>query len=343
VDEDGAVLLRDRAERLAPALRGYEASAALAELEARHDDLLAALAWFIGQDRPDDALRLSSALVPFWMATKRIDEGRAWFDRVLALNGGDDARRGKALFNAGYLAFWQGDEEPSAAFYRQALEVGRATANPTVEAIALTGLARIALRTDVEEARRLCLEALALSDATGDPEARGHATHVLGVAAQMAGNLPEARQYMTERIDIARAAGDIATVSSEAANLSMVERQLGNLGVAELLAREALEFTERRGHELMIAWLMNGWAALAVDRDQHERGAILLGAADALLAAQGGVWPPDEWVFHEQTAVALTHALGNDEVNHLRVAARSMSSRQAVDFALRRAAETTAP
>lgn len=32
----------------------------------------------------------------FWMATKRIDESTVWFDRALALAGGEDAHRGRA-------------------------------------------------------------------------------------------------------------------------------------------------------------------------------------------------------------------------------------------------------
>jgi hypothetical protein len=105
----------------------------------------------------------------------------------------------------------------------------------------LVGLARIALRTDVAEARRLCREAIAITDGTDDRSGRSSAMHVLGVAAQMAGDFLEARTVMSARIALAREMNNLATISSEAGNLSMVERQLGNLDEAEALAREALD------------------------------------------------------------------------------------------------------
>jgi hypothetical protein len=110
-----------------------------------------------------------------------------------------------------YLAFWQGDYERSSRLHDQALELGRRTGEPTVTAIALTGLARIALESDAGEARRLCLEALEVTEGTDDREGRSHAMHVLGVAAQMAGELDEARGYMSERLALAREEGNVGT------------------------------------------------------------------------------------------------------------------------------------
>lgn len=101
----------------------------------------------------------------------------------LALPGGDDAHRGRASFDAGYLAFWKGDDERSTSLQNRALELGREANNPSITALALVGLARIALRTeDVKEARRLCREALAVTEGTADRVGRSSAMHVLGVA-----------------------------------------------------------------------------------------------------------------------------------------------------------------
>ena len=38
------------------------------------------------------------------------------------------------MFDAGYLAFWQGDDEYSRALQNRALELGRQTSNPTITA-----------------------------------------------------------------------------------------------------------------------------------------------------------------------------------------------------------------
>jgi tetratricopeptide (TPR) repeat protein len=334
MDAQTAESLLNFAEGVRPGLLGLDAKAVFGQLEQRYRDLLAALQWFIAQERTDESLRLTSALVPFWMATKRLDEGIIWFDQALALPSGDDAHRGQALFNAGYLVFWKGDDARSASFQHQAVALGRQTNNPTVTALALVGLARIALRTDVEEARRLCREALAITEGTSDRVGRSHALHVLAVAAQMAGDFPEARALMSQRIALAREQGNFATVSSEAGNLSMVERQLGNLDEAGALAREALDIAYRRGDELMAGWLMNGLAAVARDRGEFERAATLIGIADAAMEATGGAWPPDERVHYDQTVAALAEAMGAAEFARVRAAGHTMPTSEAVAFAL---------
>jgi tetratricopeptide (TPR) repeat protein len=268
------------------------------------------------------------------MATKRLEEGCACFDQVLAMPGGDDAYRGRALFDAGYLAFWKGDHERSSLLQQRALALGHQSDNPTIIALALVGLARIALRTDLEEARRLCREALAATAGTMDQAGRSSAMHVLGVTAQMAGDFQEARALMSERIALARELGNLATVSSEAGNLSMVERQLGNLEMAEALAHEALDIDYRRGDELAIPWKINGLAAVAADRGEFDRAAVLIGAADATMEAAGGAWPPDELIHYERTISVLRDALGPIAFARARAVGHSMTTSEAVDFAL---------
>ena len=69
---------------------------------------------------------------------------------------------------------------------------------------ALGGLARVALRRDVDEGRRLGGEALAVSEAAGDEAGRSNALHLLGVGAQIAGDLEEARDWMARRLALVR-------------------------------------------------------------------------------------------------------------------------------------------
>ena len=338
MDEQLAQSLLTSAEDAGPALRGVDAKAVFQQLEAQYGDLQQALEWFVDEEQANQAFRLANALVPFWMATKRLDEGLGWFDRALALAGGDDSHRARACFDAGYLAFWKGEDERSTALQSRALELGRQTNNPTVMALALVGLARIALRTNVEKARTLCREALAATEGTTDRLGRSSAMHVLAVAAQMAGDLHEARDLMIQRIAFAREAGNLAVISSEAGNLCMVERQLGNLDRAEALGREALEIDQKRGDELAIPWKVNGLAAVAAARGDFERAATLIGIADAKMEAAGGAWPPDELTQYQQTIALITNAVGNAGLERGRIAGRGMTVSRAVDFALGRRA-----
>ncbi len=201
---------------------------------------------------------------------------------------------------------------------------------------ALTGLARISLRrTGVDDARRLCREALAITEGTADRAGRSNALHVLGVTAQMAGEFLEARTLMSERIALARETGNYATIGMEASNLAMVERQLGNLDQAEALSREALDISYRRGDAWMTPLVVSGLAAVAALRSQLDRAATLIGAAEAMMEAQGFAWPPDERPHYERTVAILTDAVESDELERVRAAGRAMTPRAAVDFALR--------
>jgi non-specific serine/threonine protein kinase len=180
--------------------------------------------------RADEGLRLAVALVDFWQYTDRIGEGRAWLDRALFERTAEDALRAEALFQAGLLAFWRGDDEATLALHQpRSLGLARRLGEPTAIALALTGLARVELRRDIERARTLCLEALEVVDGTGDQRGGSSALHVLGVAAQMRGQFPEARGWMSQRLELAREMGDLRSVAAEAGNLSVVEQQLGDL------------------------------------------------------------------------------------------------------------------
>ena len=334
MDAETARSLLNFAEEGGPGLRGLEANALLQQLEKKYGDMKLAMWWFIERGYATEVFRLASSLVPFWMATKRLDEGSDWFDLVLGVPGGDDVHRGRAAFEAGYLAFWRGDYERSLSLQNRAVELGRQTSNSTVTALALVGLARIALRTNVEEARRLCHEALAVTDGTTDQVGRSSAMHVLAVTAQMAGDLPTASQLMSQRIALAREMGNFATISIESNNLSMVKRQLGNIDEAEALSCEALEISYKRGDSSAIPWNLNGLAATAAAQCEFDRAAMLIGAADAAMQASGGAWPPDELAHYERTVTQLTDQMGAAEFERQRAAGYAISTCQAVEFAL---------
>jgi len=214
-------------------LKGPGAKAALQHLENEYDDLVAALQWFIDHERTDDALRLANALYRFWITKQRFDEGALWFDLVLGSPGSETRLRGEAFINAGFMPFWLGQDDRAATHFGRGLEIGRQLGDSPMISQALGGLARVAFRTDVAEGMRLAREALAVSEGAADEPGRSNALHLLGAGAQIAGDLLEAREWMTQRLALVRATGNELLIASEASNLSMVERQLGNLDTAD--------------------------------------------------------------------------------------------------------------
>lgn len=334
MDARAAESLLSLAEDASGRLRGPGSKTALELLENRYSDLVAAMEWFINQDSTDAALHMANALYRFWITKQQFDEGALWFDRVLEAPGGETRLRGQAFIYAGFMAFWLGQDDRAAAQFGRGLEIGRQLSHAPLISQALGGLARVALRDDVAEGRRLAGEALAVSEEAADEPGRSNALHLLGVGAQIAGDLLEARDWMTKRLALVRATGNEFLIASEASNLSMVERQLGNLDAAEALAREALEIGVRSGDQFTKPFAISGLAAIATDRGEFDRAATLVGAAEAIMEAQGMAWPPDERPHYERMLAVLPEALGSVEFERARARGNSMTSGEAVEFAL---------
>jgi len=329
--EVGAVLAF--ASQAANELRRLDAGIWRERLEARYHEIEAAFEWFLDH-RTSDALAMASMLAEFMRISGRATIARSWLDRALQVAAADDPLRAKALYEEGLLAFWQGSDAEAQSLHERSLELARQQGDQSMAAQALCGLARLGLSEDPEQARTLCEEALAAVQGSDDYLGRANALHVLGVAAQMQGELQQALDFITQRIELARELGDVATISTESSNLSMVERQLGNLERAEELAIESLQLEARRGDEWAIPYTMNGLAAIAVETGAFERAATLLAAAAALQGQQGNAWPPDEAPHFERSRVAVTEGLNREQLERAWSAGEHMSSTQAVRYAL---------
>jgi len=321
-------------EEAATALLKPGAKEPIEHIEKRYDDVISAIDWFLDQQRYDEALRIANALYRYWISSRRFEEGALAFDRVLAPAQGEAHLLGTAYTNAGMMPFWLGNDERAKALFDKSLEIARELDDRPLASRALGGLARVAMRSDVAECRRLAHESLEISDSVGDTTGRSNALHLLGVGAQIAGDLPEAREWMTQRLDLVRSTNEEFLVASEAANLAMVERQLGNLDRAEELEREALVVGERIGDEFTKPFAIAGLAAICVERGQNERAATLLGAAEALMEAHHMAWPPDERPHYEHMLDVLPKAIGAEAFAAGRAKGRGMSAAQAVEFAL---------
>jgi hypothetical protein len=197
MDEHAARRLRGFAEAAGRGLRGLDAAIWRERMERRYRELVTAFDWLLNHGRASDALAMACTLAEFLLITDRAATGNDWLDRALAADPTNDHLRAVGLYERGMLAFWQGADEDACSLHGRSLQLARRLGDPSTVALALCGLARVALREDLDWAQTLCEEALQAVDDTDDQLGRTNALHVLAVAAQMRGNLERARELMT--------------------------------------------------------------------------------------------------------------------------------------------------
>jgi hypothetical protein len=190
--EPTAESLLELAEELSPSLVSPNSGDALDRLEVRSTEFESAIGWFAGSGRMDEALRLANAaLYRVWILKRRFDDGDRAFARVLEPEKGDDRLRARAHLHAGFMPFWMGDDDRAEALFARSLELARQLGDAQLTSQALGGLARVAFRRDVPRGRQLAQQAFEVSQAEGDEAGRSNALHLLGVGAQIAGDLEE--------------------------------------------------------------------------------------------------------------------------------------------------------
>lgn len=136
--------------------------------------MLQGMNWYLEQAQVDDAYRLASLLVPFWMATGRTDDGDRWFSGALSPPAGSVASQARALYDHGYLAFFAGRYELAHERFAEACVQAEKVPDHDLIALALAGSARVALNEDVAIAVRILREALDVTAAM--PESGGRSS-----------------------------------------------------------------------------------------------------------------------------------------------------------------------
>lgn len=337
MDRDEALATLALAEEAQPELTGPRAAEWLDRLEAQHDRIRGALAWFLEHGGEREALRLGAAIWRFWMVRGHHALGREWLERTLATPGAAEPApaRAHALYGAGVLAFRQGDQEASRELNEEALEVARKAEDHRGEANALVGLARVAFREGDHEA--VCAraeEAIAVARRLQAPEAVAAPLHLLAAGTRQAGDYTRAQALYEESLALSRELGDQRGVAMELLNLAAVHKHLGNLSRAEDLLREGIPQMRTVGDDGLTVAGVVVMAGVLAQGPEPARGARLLGAVDVLVEASGQMLDPDDQAEYEQAVAAARAPLGDARFDAARDEGRAMSLESAVAYAL---------
>jgi predicted ATPase/DNA-binding CsgD family transcriptional regulator len=197
------------AERAEPYLAGEDQRQWLDRLDQEHNNLRAALQWAVQHD-PLIAVRISGALQRFWYARSHLREGLSWLNMALAAQGAvEDATRLKALHGAALLA---------------------------------TAVTRL------EDAERLCCEALALARRCGDLATAAAVLQPLAIVLAWRGRYDHARATSEESIALSRIVGDSVGLAMALAYRGHIGFFAGDYAAARESLRAALTIFRARNH-----------------------------------------------------------------------------------------------
>ena len=325
----------DLAERAEPGMRGPEQIVWLDRLEAEHDNLRAALRWYLADGADiDRALRLAGALVWFWLTRAHITEGRQWLEIVRERPGGALEAYFKVCHGAGWLAHIQHDPAAARSPADAALTIAQELGDPRALSWALVLRARISyFAGDAETVRLLAAQALAAAHEACDEWLAAWALHIHALAAHIAADYPTARGYYEQSLAIRQRLGHLEGVGMCHMLMGMVAYSEGDYEPAIGPSREGLLILRQVGQHIVHNSLAI-FAGLAVRLGQAQRAARLAGATRAYSDLININPIPLAQAIEAQVPALVQQALGSDEFDQAWAEGQALSLDEAITEAL---------
>jgi predicted ATPase len=322
----------------------------LHRLETEHDNLSAAMSWFIGQDQLESAVRLFWVTWKFWWLRGHSAELARFDEKIVA--GSEHLPphwRARALSGTGFTFMAGGDQARAQTLFEQSLPLYRQAGDKLRGAATASALGHVlALEHHYARASELLEHALALLRETDTDElaGAGRVQHLLDLAlgynflGQIKLSLGEhdrAAALFTDGLSAARRAPDRFSVLISLYDLAVSSQAQGDLTGATRHLKEGLSLAAEAEDETSVAYYLEALAEQAGLQANPQRAVRLLAAAAALLEAKGSGWlhayvrrePPD----HDALAV-LRSRLGGAAFDEAWTQGGSIAGKRAVQYAL---------
>jgi len=328
------------AKRAAPEIATAPQDLWLERLAAESGNFRAAMRWLLDRGAPGRAAQLGSALWNCWWLRSRLPEAASWMAEVLAAPDVLSVdERALASMLLGLSASGLGDYARGLLNLRQAYQLYRDLGDRVGVAGALAALGGVtAVTEDPADGERLVREALATfrelqgpkgivrPSSLADPLFYSYTMWGLTQALIMQGRGREAVPLLEEAAAWAKESADKMALSVTVVHLGMARLDAGDVPGARSalmetlkLARDLDRLTRTRAalqpdphSAAVLAYAFEALAALAVATADHEKGALLLGAAQGVRRSVGmATWAPYRYM-NERTEVALRTMLGDD-------------------------------
>jgi predicted ATPase/class 3 adenylate cyclase len=238
-----------------PKLQGPEQELWLDLLEGEHNNLRAALNWYIERAKGEDelgtsaaksALQMAGSLYIFWDTYGYVTEGRRWIQRALVEYEAPIPERVDALIGAGWLASRQGEIHEGLRLFEDAAKLARDLEYKSGLAHALSNLAFIHnwIGDSDEIVKSLYIENLELWREIGDKRGIASALGPLAHQAASQYDFDGAVQLFNESLALFREVGDKREIAGALWNLGQIALRSGSYKEARDLFTESMMIYE---------------------------------------------------------------------------------------------------
>jgi hypothetical protein len=316
--------------------QGAQAEMWRTRVKSSEEDLEHSLDWLIQNDQGEDALRFADLMNFYWSSFGELPKTRQRLTEVLRVPSASvpTVLRAKVLYDAGVVAFRQGDEAASRALNQESLAIGRRLNDNATIASALIGLSRLALRHhDYASVRRDAGEALRLRNQVADRSGELSAVHMLAAAARMQGDSISASKFYELTLGVSGENGDKSGVAGELMNLGYVNLHQHDADWAFRLFNESVSIYRELQSQEGLAWNIGGFAAVAAERRDGARAARLYGALDSAMMKLGMILDPDDQLDLDTYSKMAREQIGERRFETERTAGRGLSVNEALALA----------
>ena len=283
--EDAAVRSRHReyhqemAEQTARKVFGPDQVEWFARLQQEHADLRAALEYSVSEPAErQHGLRMAADLLYHWLDGSFLNEGRAWMDRLLALDPAPTPARADALWSNSWLAIIQGDIPAAQAMLEEARSLGEELDLPAVLGYSALFAGFAAMYTgNVDQALASYEEALARHRAIGNRHGVALTLIRTSLAYSFRGDAERAIALAEECLDACDEAGDSWHKSYALNALGIQVWRQGDTRRATAIEQDSLRLNHALDSRLGIALNLEVLAWIAATTGEYERAARLLG------------------------------------------------------------------
>ncbi|MEV4532329.1 DUF4062 domain-containing protein [Asanoa sp. NPDC049518] len=275
-----------------PCLSRLAETGMLDRLEAEHDNLIAAMGWFLDHHDPESALRLAEAIWVFWWLHGHVDEALRYLTRIFEMSEYLSRRGyGRALLSAGTMSLASGDLARGGPRLERALLILREVGDMEGIARAAGPLGHLAIvQRDFERARPLIEEASHLSAQTGDDWQASIYHSRLGAIALLEDDHDTAADEFHAALVAAQLADDSLGTSVALYSLALNSMARGDFAEAHDYLTDGLSAAYGKGDTNSPPLFIAALADLDARQGDPERAVRLIAAAAALQTPSGATW-----------------------------------------------------